>query len=446
MMPMFAERRERFMEAMDGAVAVFFAAPPRTRSNDTEYRYRQDSTFHYLTGFGEPGAVAVLRPGHPEHPYVLFVRPRNRERETWEGRRAGPDGAKARFAADAAFPIEELEARLPDLLKDTERVYYAMGEDPERDAMILGAVRQLKAKVRQGVKAPAAFLDPAALINEMRLFKSPQELDRMRRAAAISSQAHRDAMYALAPGMHEYEIEAILEYGFRRNGASGPAYNTIVGSGVNATILHYVENSDVCRAGDLLLVDAGAEFEGYSADITRTYPVSGRFTPIQKEVYGIVLAAQLAAIERVRSGVAFDAVHAAALEVLVEGLVRLAVLSGEPGELIEKEAYKPYYMHQTSHWLGLDVHDVGSYRTGQAWRTLEPGMVLTVEPGLYFGEDQEEVPPALRGMGVRIEDDVLVTTGAPDVLTAATPKTPDEVEAVMARPPVNTATPAGERQ
>jgi Xaa-Pro aminopeptidase len=431
-MSQFAERRQRFMERMDGGVAVFFAAPSRTRSNDTEYRYRQDSTFHYLTGFGEPGAAAVLRPGHPEHPYVLFVRPRNRERETWEGRRAGPEGAVARYGADAAYPIDELKTRMPDLLENAEKVYVAMGEDPERDALVLGAVRTLKAKVRRGVTAPSSFLDPAAVVNEMRLKKSPPELDAMRRAAAISSQAHREAMRALRPGLHEYEIEAIIEYAFRRHGAAAPAYSTIVGSGVNATILHYVENRDVCRDGDLLLVDAGAEFDGYSADITRTVPVNGRFSPVQKRAYEIVLAAQLAAIDRARAGTPFDAVHAAALDVLVDGLVTLGVLSGKREELIASEAYKPYYMHQTSHWLGLDVHDVGSYRTGEVWRPLEPGMVLTVEPGLYFAEDQEDVPPALRGMGIRIEDDVLVTSGAPEVLTAAAPKTVDDVESVMA--------------
>jgi Xaa-Pro aminopeptidase len=431
-MSQFAERRQRFMERMDGGVAVFFAAPSRTRSNDTEYRYRQDSTFHYLTGFGEPGAAAVLRPGHPEHPYVLFVRPRNRERETWEGRRAGPEGAVARYGADAAYPIDELKTRMPDLLENAEKVYVAMGEDPERDALVLGAVRTLKAKVRRGVTAPSSFLDPAAVVNEMRLKKSPPELDAMRRAAAISSQAHREAMRALRPGLHEYEIEAIIEYAFRRHGAAAPAYSTIVGSGVNATILHYVENRDVCRDGDLLLVDAGAEFDGYSADITRTVPVNGRFSPVQKRAYEIALAAQLAAIDRARAGTPFDAVHAAALDVLVDGLVTLGVLSGKREELIASEAYKPYYMHQTSHWLGLDVHDVGSYRTGEVWRPLEPGMVLTVEPGLYFAEDQEDVPPALRGMGIRIEDDVLVTSGAPEVLTAAAPKTVDDVESVMA--------------
>jgi Xaa-Pro aminopeptidase len=375
----------------------------------------------------------VLRPGHPEHPYVLFVRPRNRERETWEGRRAGPEGAKARFGADAAHPIEELPERLPGLLENAEHVYVALGEDPDRDALVMKSVRALKRKVRQGITAPSRFLDPAAVVNEMRLKKAPDELELMRRAAAISSEAHRDAMRALRPGMHEYEIEAIIEFAFRRGGAAAPAYNTIAGSGVNATILHYIENSDVCRDGDLLLVDAGAEYEGYSADITRTFPVNGRFTPVQKQAYEIVLAAQLAAIDRVRAGTPFDAVHNAALDVLVDGLVTLGVLSGKREDLIASEAYKPYYMHQTSHWLGLDVHDVGAYRAGEAWRALEPGMVLTVEPGLYFAEDQEDVPQALRGIGIRIEDDVLVTTGDPEVLTAATPKTVDDVEAAMAR-------------
>lgn len=440
-MSKFEERRKRFMETMNGGVAVFFAAPLRTRSNDTEYRYRQDSTFHYLTGFGEPEAAAVLRPGHPEHPYVLFVRPRNRERETWEGRRAGPEGAKATFGADAAHPIEELPERLPGLLENAEHVYVALGEDPDRDALVMKSVRALKRKVRQGITAPSRYLDPAAVINEMRLKKAPDELELMRRAAAISSEAHRDAMRALRPGMHEYEIEAIIEFAFRRGGAAAPAYNTIVGSGVNATILHYIENSDVCRDGDLLLVDAGAEYEGYSADITRTFPVNGRFTPVQKQAYEIVLAAQLAAIDRVRAGTPFDAVHTAALEVLVDGLVTLGVLSGKREDLIASEAYKPYYMHQTSHWLGLDVHDVGAYRAGEAWRALEPGMVLTVEPGLYFAEDQEDVPPALRGIGIRIEDDVLVTTGDPEVLTAATPKTVDDVEAAMAGAAVPAAAP-----
>jgi Xaa-Pro aminopeptidase len=428
---MFAERRKRFMQRMEGNVALLFAAPQKIRSNDTEYRYRQDSSFLYLTGFGEPDAALLLLPGHPEHEFVLFVRPRDPERETWEGRRAGPEGAKTSFGADAAFPMSELADRLPEFLENVERLYYAVGRHPERDALVVTAVDKVKAKNRKGIRAPSVFVDPAVILNEMRLRKSQPELESMREAAAITSRAHLEAMRALRPGVKEYEIEAVIEYAFRRQGAVGPAYNTIAGSGVNATILHYVENDAVCRDGDLLLVDAGAEYDGYCADITRTYPVNGRFSPPQRRVYEIVLAAQANAIERVRPGVSFDEVHRAALLTLVEGLVSLGILEGKLDPLIQDESYKPYFMHQTSHWLGLDVHDVGDYRNGQEWRTLEPGMVLTVEPGLYFGEDRTEVPEDYRGMGIRIEDDVLVTDGDPEVLTAATPKALAAVESAM---------------
>jgi Xaa-Pro aminopeptidase len=430
---MFAERRRRFMNEMDNGVALFFAAPEKVRSNDTHYRFRQDSDFHYLTGFPEPGAAALLLPAHPEHRFVLFVRPRDPERETWDGRRAGPEGARARYGADAAYTIEQIGEMLPRYLENAISLYYSLNRYPEADRTVQAAVEAVKAKVRQGIRSPRVFRDPAAILNEMRLKKTPAELEIMRRAAAISSQAHRAAMEALHPGMPEYEIEALIEFVFRRQGATGPSYNTIVGSGVNATILHYIENSSPCRDGDLLLVDAGAELEGYSADITRTYPVNGRFTPAQREVYEIVLAAQERAIAEARPGRTFDAVHNTALRTLVEGLVKLGLLRGEVDRLIAEEAYKPYYMHRTSHWLGLDVHDVGDYRDGESWRPLEPGMVLTVEPGLYFGEDRTEVPAPYRGMGIRIEDDVLVTAGEPEVLTAATPKRVADIESVMAR-------------
>jgi Xaa-Pro aminopeptidase len=432
---MFQERRERLMQEMGTGVAFFMAAPERTRSNDTSYRYRQDSTFHYLTGFPEPEAAAVLMPGHPEHPFVLFVRPRDRERETWDGRRAGPEGARARYGADVAYPMERLPELLPKFLENVEQVHYAFGRDAAADARMFAALEAVKRRVRQGVRAPSVFRDPHVLINEMRLFKTPAELDLMRRAAAISADAHAQAMRALRPGIHEYEIEALIEYAFRRNGASGPAYNTIVGSGVNATILHYIENEAPCREGELLLVDAGAEFEGYAADITRTFPVSGRFTPPQRALYEVVLDAQMKAIDVVRPGNTFFQVHEVALRALVEGMVRVGILKGSPEDLIRDEAYTPYFMHKTSHWLGLDVHDVGDYKDGGEWRKLQPGMVLTVEPGLYFGEDLREVPESYRGMGIRIEDDVLVTEGNPEVLTAATPKTVEEVESTMAESP-----------
>jgi Xaa-Pro aminopeptidase len=436
---MFAERRQRFMKEMKGGVALLFAAPERVRSNDTSYRYRQDSYFHYLTGFGEPGAAALFLPDHPEHKFVMFVRPRDPERETWDGRRAGPEGAVSTYGADAAYPLAELSERLPGYLENVDRLHHALGRYPECDSLVLGAIETVKGKVRQGVRAPATMLDPTAILNEMRLKKTPDELEIMRRAAAISRDAHIAAMRALRPGAKEYEIEAVIEYVFRSRGAAAPAYGTIVGSGVNATILHYVENASVCRDGELLLVDAGAEVEGYSADITRTFPVNGRFTKDQKAVYDVVLAAQLAAIDRVRVGETFDRVHDAALRKLVEGLVGLGILGGTAEAAIADESYKPYFMHRTSHWLGLDVHDVGEYRHGESWRALEPGMVLTVEPGLYFPVDRTEVPERYRGIGIRIEDDVLVTAGEPEVLTAGTPKTTTEIETIMAQDPVAVA-------
>jgi Xaa-Pro aminopeptidase len=431
---MFVDRRRRFMSQMQGGVAVLFAAPERVRSNDTNYRFRQDTYFHYLTGFPETGAAAVLIPGHPEHEFVLFVRPRNRERETWDGRRYGPEGALEHFGADAAYPIEHLDDFLSRHLENADRLYYGLGRYPERDAQVLRVLDAVRAKSRLGVKAPGTIADPAEILNEMRLLKTPEEIEIMRRAAVISAEAHRNAMRHLEPEMREYEVEAVIEFTFRRRGASGPAYNSIVGGGVNATILHYTENEDVCRDGDLLLVDAGAEYQGYAADITRTYPVSGRFTEEQNRVYGIVLDAQLRAIDAARPGARFDDVHQAALRRLVEGLVELDVLAGGVDDLIAAEAYKPYYMHKTSHWIGMDVHDVGAYRNGVNWRKLQPGMVLTVEPGLYFAPDLEEVPAPYRGMGVRIEDDVLVTEGDPDVLTRQTPKAVAEIESIMAEP------------
>jgi len=429
---MFAERRRRFMEKMEGGVAVIFAAPERTRSNDTNHRFRQDSDFQYLTGFPEPDAAAVILPGSEEHDFILFVRDRNKERETWDGRRFGPEGAKEHFEADAAYPIEHLDELLPVYLEDATGLYYSLGRYPDRDALVMAAMADVKKKVRLGIGAPHGILDPSAILNEMRLFKSPDEVELMRRAAVISCEAHREAMRTLRPGVHEYEIEAVIEYVFRRRGAVAPAYATIAGGGRNAAILHYTENTDVCRDGDLLLVDAGCEYQGYAADITRTFPVNGTFSPLQRDVYQVVLDAQVKAVDAVRLGRTFDDVHQTALRRLVEGLVDLKILGGSVDKIIEDESYKPYYMHRTGHWLGLDVHDVGDYRKGKDWRALEAGMVLTVEPGLYFAEDDTSVTEEFRGLGIRIEDDVLVTAGDPDVLTREAPKTVEEVEAVMA--------------
>ncbi len=432
---MFAERRRRFMDRMGGGVALFFAAPEKTRSNDTSYRFRQDSYFHYLTGFNEPEAVLVLLPGHPEHETVLFVRPRDKDKETWNGRRAGPEGAKERFGVAEAHTVDRFPELLPGYLGNAGSLYHALDRYPERDRQVMAAIDSLRGKLRQGIKAPASIIDPASILNEMRLMKTPEELDRMRRAAVISREAHREAMRSARPGMMEYEVEAIVEYVFRRHGADAPGYGTIVGSGMNATILHYVENEAEMKDGDLLLIDAGAEVEGYTADITRTFPVNGTFSPAQREIYEIVLDAQLKGIEAARVGNDFDDVHQASLRALVEGLIRIGVVEGTADAVIEQETYKPYYMHRTSHWLGLDVHDVGDYRNGEDWRKLEPGMVLTVEPGLYFGEFLETVPDRYRGIGVRIEDDVLVTERGPEVLTAGTPRTVAEVEATMAEAP-----------
>jgi len=429
---MFAERRRRFLDSIEEGVALVFAAPEKIRSHDTNYRFRQDTYFSYLTGFPEPDAIALFAPGRAGEEFVLFVRPRNRERETWDGRRFGPEGALEKFGADKAYTLDQFEEIALQFLENTPRLYHRLGAYADRDALVLKLLETARKKIRQGITAPTAVEDPAGILDEMRLHKTPAELDLMRKAAVISSEAHREAMRALEPGLHEYEIEAVIEYVFRKGGASGPAYNTIAGSGVNATILHYTENTDVCRDGDMLLVDAGAEFQGYAADITRTFPVSGRFTDAQRRVYDIVLEAQLKAIEKVRPGTPYDEIHQTALRVLVEGLVRLGILKGNVNALIEGEAYKPYYMHKTGHWLGMDVHDAGSYRRGAAWRPLEPGMVLTVEPGLYFAEDLTEVPKEYRGLGIRIEDDVLVTAAGHEVLTKTAPKTVDEIESVMA--------------
>lgn len=436
---MFEARRRRLMEQMGDGVAIVFAAPERTRSNDTQYRYRQDSYLHYLTGFPEPESVLVLRPGgEPET--VMFVRNRDRERETWDGRRAGPEGARGRYGADEAYTIDELGERLPGLIENADRLFYDIGRYPEFDAKVLDALKTVRARGRTGVRAPSAMVGAASLLDEMRLIKTQDEVKLMRTAGEISAHAHTEAMRAMRPGLREWELEALIEYHFRRAGASGPAYSTIAGSGANATILHYVENDAVCQDGELFLVDAGAEYAGYSADITRTYPVSGKFTAPQKAVYEVVLASQMAAIEASKPGTTFDRIHEIALRTLVEGLVSLKVLSGDVDGLIESDAYKPYYMHRTGHWLGLDVHDVGDYRSREeGWRRLEPGMVMTVEPGLYFAEDLTEVPEAFRGMGIRIEDDVLVTAGEPDVLTAGTPKTVADVESTMAESPIAVA-------
>jgi Xaa-Pro aminopeptidase len=423
-----ALRREEFMRRMGGGIAIIPTAPPAVHSNDVEYRFRPDSDFFYLTGFAEPEAVAVLVPAGGRTRYVLFVRPRDPEREVWTGRRAGIEGAVADFRADAAHPIDQLDAELGRLLAATDKVHFALGRNHELNERILGLVRAARAERPRTGSGPTALLDPSALLHEMRLRKAPEELAVMREAARIACLGHREAMARTRPGQFEYELEALVDGTFRRHGASGPAYPSIIASGANATILHYHDNHRRMEASDLVLLDAGAELACYCSDVTRTFPVGPRFTPAQRDVYALVLAAQLAAINAVAPGVPHDEPHRRAVRVLCEGLAALGILRGGVDELVEGERYRPYYMHRTGHWLGMDVHDVGLYRTNGAPRALEPGMVTTVEPGLYFAADAPDVPEAFRGIGVRIEDDVLVTASGAEVLSAAAPKQIEEIE------------------
>ena len=421
-------RRTRLAQAMQGGVAIIPTAPERIRNRDTHYPYRFDSHFYYLTGFAEPEAVLVIVAGAQPRS-LLFCREKNAERETWDGFRFGPHGAQEQFGFDEAYPIAELDAKLTELLGDQPALYYPVGADAAWDARAMGWLNAVRAKSRAGIGAPERVQDVRALIDEMRLVKDEHELGIMRRAASISAGAHRRAIRAARPGGFEFELEAELLHEFRRHGAQFPAYWPIVAGGANACVLHYVSNDAVLRAGDLVLIDAGCELGGYASDITRTFPVSERFTPAQRDVYEIVLAAQAAAIEKVRSGNAWNEPHDAAVRVLARGMLDLKLVSGGLDEVLEKETYKRFYMHRTGHWLGLDVHDAGDYKRAGKWRTLTPGMTLTVEPGLYI-RAADDVPEALRGIGVRIEDDALVTESGCEVITLEAPKSIADIEAL----------------
>ena len=424
-----AERRRRLAAAIGEGVAVIPTAPQRTRNRDSHYPYRYDSYFYYLTGFQEPEAVLVLS-GGAQSRALLYCREKNPEREIWDGLRYGPEGARERFGFDAAHPIAALDEAMPALIADRPALWYPVGADAEWDARAMRWLNAVRANARAGVAAPQALHDVRAPLDEMRLLKDAHELALMRRAAAISAAAHRRAMLAARPGRREYQVEAELLYEFRRNGAQFPAYSPIVAGGANACILHYVQNDAQLDEGALLLIDAGCELEGYAADITRTFPVNGRFGGAQREVYEIVLAAQRAALDKVRAGNAWNEPHDAAVRALVQGMLDLRLLAGSLDEALEKETYKRFYMHRTGHWLGLDVHDAGDYKRAGAWRALAPGMTLTVEPGLYI-RAADDVPERLRDIGVRIEDDVLVTAAECEVLTAAAPKAIAEIEALI---------------
>jgi Xaa-Pro aminopeptidase len=422
-----------FMRRMEpDSVAVIAAAPEATRSNDTHYRYRQDSDFYYLTGFDEPEAIAVVAPSREADKFTLFVRPRDPEQETWVGRRAGVEGAKEKHGADAAFPVAEFREKLTELLNGARNVYYRLGVRSDLDEALIKQIGEMRTRSRQYV-APDSITDPSAILGEMRLVKSGEEIELMQRAADIAAEAHVEAMKAVRPGMMEYEIEALIEYHFRRRGASAPAYGSIVGGGANATVLHYVTNESELRDGDLLLVDAGAEFRGYASDITRTFPVNGRFSQAQRDIYEAVLAAQVACVEMVKPGVTMEDLNNHAVRMLTESMVRLGLLEGDVEKLIEEKTYRRFFMHGIGHFLGLDVHDTGRYQIEGKARALAPGVVITVEPGIYVSEDAENVPDKYRGIGVRIEDDVLVTPQGYRVLTAKVPKTVEEIEKLMAR-------------
>jgi Xaa-Pro aminopeptidase len=428
----FARRRAQLMRMMGrDAIAILPAAPTRQRNNDVEYNYRPDSDFYYLTGFSEPEAVAVLIPGRDAADYVLFVRDRNPEREIWDGKRAGPAGAVADYGADDAFPIGDIDEILPGLLEGRARVFYTMGLHPEFDQRVVGWVNSLRAQARSGLHPPQEFVALDHALHDMRLFKSRSELALMRRAGEIGAQAHIRAMQFCRPGCMEYEVMAEILHEFNRHGAD-ISYHPIVGSGANSCVLHYRDNNARLSDGDLLLVDAGCEYNYYASDITRTYPVNGRFTPEQRAIYDIVLAAQRAAIDKVRPGNHWNEPHDAAVRAITQGLVRLKLIKGPVAAAIRADTYKKFFMHRTGHWLGMDVHDVGDYKVGEEWRVFEPGMLLTVEPGIYIPAGTRGVAKRYWNIGIRIEDDVAVTRTGCEVLTAHAPKEADEIEALMA--------------
>ncbi len=430
----FAARRDAYMRALgSNGVAVVRSLPERLRNGDAYHPFRQLSDLVYLTGFVEPDTTLILRPGADSERVVMFVRPRDPEMETWDGRRAGLEGAKATYGADAAYPAAELAQRFGDLIANREELHYAVGLDDEMDLLVTRTIAKLRKSEKRGKRPPRAIVDPRVALHELRLHKRPEEIAALRKASEITSEAHVLAMRAGKPGATEHELEALINYTFRRHGGSGPGYTTIVGAGENATILHYIENRCEIKPGDLVLVDAGCEYDHYTADITRTWPASGTFTPIQRRVYQVVLDTQIEAVAMVKPGVTLDEIHNHCVRRLTEGMIDLGLLRGTADDRIADQSYRKYYMHGTSHWLGLDVHDVGAYtRDGKA-RPLTAGMVITVEPGLYVAADAPDVPAELRGIGVRIEDDVAVTATGHDVLTASCPKKIEDIEAACRR-------------
>jgi Xaa-Pro aminopeptidase len=425
----FAARRDAFLQAIGpGGVAVVRSLPERLRNGDAFHPFRQHSDVFYLTGFVEPDTTLVLRPGAETERFVMFVRPRDPELEVWDGRRAGLEGAKEIYGADAAYTTAELPGKLWELIANHEELHYGLGLDEQMDLLVASAIARLRKSEKRGKRPPRAVIDPRAALHELRLHKRPEELETLRTACRITSEAHVAAMKLGKPGVFEHELEAQINYTFRKSGGSGPGYATIVGAGENATILHYIENSCAIADGDLVLVDAGCEYGHYTADITRTWPANGRFSAAQRKVYEVVLATQKSAVAMARPGVTIDQLHDHCVRSLTQGMIDLGLLTGTVDERITDGAYRRFYMHGTSHWLGLDVHDVGAYTRGGVARPLEPGMVITVEPGLYIARDAADVPAELRGIGIRIEDDLVITADGNEVLTAACPKELEDVE------------------
>lgn len=429
----YQRRRKALIELMlPDSIAILPSAKIQIRNRDAERPFRQDSDFWYLSGHVEPQSVLVIIPNRAQGECIMFCNERDPAKELWDGKRLGPEGVVGQLGFDDAFPIADIDDILPGLLEGRSRVYYAMGKMPDFDARLMEWLNTLRSQVRSGAEPPGEFVDLDHHLHELRLIKSSAEIKQMQAAADISAEAHKCAMQVCKPGLFEYQLEAELQYSFTFQGARFPAYSSIVGAGVNGCILHYIDNCEQMRDGDLVLIDAGCELDGYAADITRTFPVNGRFSDAQKALYAVVLKSQYAAIDCVRAGRAWNEGHDVTVRIITEGLVELGLLQGSVDALIEAGAYRDFYMHRAGHWLGMDVHDVGSYKIDEQWRELEPGMVLTVEPGIYVAPDNTKVDPRWRGIGIRIEDDVLVTKSEPVVLTQAVPKEIDAIEALMA--------------
>ena len=429
----FARRRTTLMQHMeDNSIAILPAAALQLRNRDSHHPFRQDSDFYYLSGFDEPDAVLVLAPGREHGESILFCREKDPEKEIWDGVIVGPEGACVDLGFDDAFPIDDIDDILPGLIEGTKRLYYALGKDPGFDRRVLDWVNSIRAKVRSGATPPGEFLDLDHYLHDMRLFKSAAEIRVMKQAGEISAMAHARAMQVCKPGMYEYEIEAELRHEFGRHGAREVAYTPIVGGGANGCVLHYINNNQKLRDGDLLLIDAGCELDFYAADITRTFPINGKFSAEQRALYNIVLAAQSEAMAAIKPGKHWNDPHETSVRVITEGLVDLGLLQGKVEDLIESEAYKRFYMHRIGHWLGMDVHDVGDYKVGGEWRVLEPGMVMTVEPGIYVSPTDDSVAKKWRGIGIRIEDDVQITKTGCEILSAGVPTAADDIEALMA--------------